>query len=147
MKKDFNVLKEAEKNVVKIARFWQDMLKICDALNIVGNNACREHVARDDFFKGLNILRNAMYRELVHSMSDCFVFSGVGGKEINDFSREQFEKLFHNDPKECKFVIMNFLEQFGQRPSSWYSDEEEKFRKQATEKINEFKKEKEKSNG
>lgn len=131
-------VKEAEKNVVRIAKHLSDMLKVLDAFSRFGN--CffgREGTDRDLFFDGLSKMRKAVYSKYIFMLSQCFHFVGVGGEDAKQYSFEQFKEHFGNEI----YSITQFLDRYGE-PMSWYnSDMEEEFRKQAKNRI--FEKEEE----
>jgi len=127
-------IKEAEKNVIRTARSFEDLLKVLDAMNNFGNRACHEFVGQKEFFDGLHQMRLAILKEYSHALSQCFIFVGVGGEDAAKYSREKFKEYFGEE----RMAIMHFLEDFGQRPSSWLRDDEKEFQKQAKDKIDQF---------
>lgn len=129
-------IKQAEQNAINRSRYFCDVIKVLDLLGRFGNAATREHVGRKEFFDGLGKIRNAVYAEYVDAMKDCFMFVGVGGVEALEYSKEKFEEHFGED----RYLIMNFLDQWGQLPGSWSGKVEEEFKKQAKEKIENNKK-------
>ena len=127
--KDF--VKAAEKNCVNIAKHMNDMFQVVSAMEAFGSRFLDERYEGEDFQKGTRLIRNALYVKYMRSICDCFLFVGVGGKEAEKYSKEQFAKLFGNEEN----AIMNLLDQYGNYPS-WYDvDEEDEFRKQAKKKI------------
>lgn len=128
-----DMIKEAEKNVIRIAKTWEDALSFCDALNNFGNTMCNEYIGRQEFFEGLHKIRSAMYKEYVTALSRCFCFVGVGGEDAKNYSKERFEKVFSNK----QYEVMSFLDKFGHCPSSYKDHDEKEFRKQIDEKLEE----------
>jgi hypothetical protein len=127
-----SLLKEAEKNVVKTARAFEDVLAVLDALCDFGNRACNDYIGQKDFFEGLSKIRMGIYKEYQHALSKCFVFADVGGEEVKAYSREKFKEYFD---EESRKVVMQFLGDFGHIPSSWKISDEKQFRKEAKDKL------------
>ena len=131
-----DLIKKAEKEIVKTCRAYEEMFKVIESLQRFGNRACKDHVGKKEFFEGLFLMENAVHREYVHSVRNLFMLAGVGGDDALQYSREKIEEWFGKDNTH----IMSFLEEWGDVPS-WYKDEDEKeFRKQCKEKIKEIKK-------
>lgn len=133
-------VKEAEKNVVRIAKHLSDMLKVLEALSRFGNGFFhREENDKYLFFGGLRKMREAVYSKYVYMLSQCFFFAGVGEGDAEKYSFERFKDHFGDE----LYSITQFLDRYGE-PMSWYSSEmNEEFRKQAKnlifEKEEEFK--------
>ena len=128
-----NYVKEAEKNVVRIAKHLDDMFKVVDALERFGNKFFIYQNARDRdlFFAGVQNIRDALYSRYTFMLSQCFNFVGVGGEEAKKYSFEKFKEQFGD----TLYSVMHFLDQYGNHPS-WYAAEVDKeFRKQAKELI------------
>ena len=126
MEKDY--LKEAEENVVKTAKYFDDLFKILDALANFGNRACHEHIGKKYFLEGLQQMRYGLLQEFYKATSDCFMFSGVGGEKCAEYSRKMFKEHFVSKDQ---YVIINFLEEFNQHPGQWVAYDENEFRVQA----------------
>jgi len=133
-------IKEAEKNCVNIAKHMDDMRKVTDALQTFGNRFFDRSLGnmQDDFFKGLQLMRNALYVRYIKALSDCFLFVGVGGKDAEEYSKQQFKELFSDDI----YAVMHLLDKYGNQPSWYSSDDEKEFRKQGMKKVVEMKGEK-----
>jgi hypothetical protein len=129
-----DLVKQAEKNLVKIAASWEDAMKMLDALQGFGNKMCHEHIGKDEFFEGLYKTRHAVYMEYIRAISDCFIFAGVGGEETTRYSREKFKEAFNGKERFC---VLNFLDKHGHRPHRWTSEEDDEFRRQAGEVLKE----------
>lgn len=127
-----SLVKQAEENVVKQAKAFDDILKITDALASVGNRICHEHIARNKFFEGLSLMREALYAEHSNAIRKCFLFVGVGGESATEYSRQVFKKTFGGD-----FEIMSFLNQWGHLPSFVKTEEYERFQEELNEVIEE----------
>lgn len=126
-------IKEAEKNCVNIAKHMADMFKVIDALTVFGNRffTARSGGTNGDFFKGLQLMQSALYARYTRALADCFTFVGVGGKDAEAYSKQQFVELFGDNT----YAIMQFLDKSGNHPS-WYTVADEKaFREQAAQKI------------
>lgn len=126
-------LKQAEQNVVNRAKVYNDFLEIIDAFSRFGNKVCNDRTSKDKFFQGLQLIRDAIYAEQSMALRECFYFVGVGGKEAESYSREMFKKVFGED-----YSIMQFLDQWGNIPSSYKISTEEEFRFECKKKIEEL---------
>jgi len=131
MEEDF--VKQAEKNCINIAKQMTDALEYFTAMANFGNrfldNYTPEH---KEYFHGLEIMRDAVYRKYVDMISRCFMFVGVGGEDAKEYSLEQFKKHFDGDDRYC---VMQFLDQYGRVPSSYDSMKDAKFREQAKKRL------------
>ena len=126
-------LKQAEQNVVNRAKAYNDFLEIIDALSMFGSKACSSK-SKDKFFQGLQLMRDAIYEDQSMALRECFYFVGVGGKEAESYSRKMFKTVFGED-----YSIMQFLERWGNLPTSYSSLIEEEFRDECRKKIEELK--------
>jgi len=128
---DNNLLKNAEKNCVRIAKHMNDTMKVVEALERFGSRFMYERFEGNNFQEGVRLIRDALYAKYIRSISDCFLFVGVGGKDAEDYSKEQFKKLFGDKQN----AIMHLLDQYGNYPSWYKSDEEKELRKQGMKKL------------
>jgi len=131
-----NYIKEAEQNVVNVARAYQDFLDVLDALAVFGNNYCNEYIGGKKFFEGLAMMREAAYHEYTNASMNAMMFTGVGGEEATKYAREKFERAFGKRDG-IKYSVMQFLDQYGRHPGSYMTNDEEEFRKQVDEKLKE----------
>ncbi len=125
-------LKEADKNIVAIAREWEDASSFCTALQNFGNKACHEHIARNKFFKGLAMVQDAIRYEQAEALANCFMFVGAGGEEATRLSKEKFKKVFSEDERQ---VVMYFLGAHGQLPHAYSDTDDKEFRAQAKKVV------------
>lgn len=124
-----SLLKEAEKNIVRRAKWLEDVFTIIDALERFAYNIDATANARSYMMEGIDQLRNGMYRAYYKAIHDCFVFANVGGDDVAEYSKKMFKEYFGNDD----VCIMNFLDKFGRIPNSWLVEDEENFRKEGKE--------------
>ena len=124
-------VKQVEKNVVNIARKFDDMLEITQALSKFGNVACNEHVGKDKFFKGLALMQDALYQEQSNALAKCFLFAGIGGEEAAKYSREECEKTFGDHAHS----VMHFLAEWGNRPAAYKDTTDKEIRDTFQEKL------------
>jgi len=130
---DNDLVKEAEKNCVRIAKHMNDMMKVVRALEAFGSRFFDELYEGTDFQKGTRLIRDALYAKYMRSINDCFLFVGVGGKDAEDYSKEQFAELFGKEEN----AIMHLLDQYGNYPSWYEANKEKEFRRQAKKKLEE----------
>ncbi len=121
-------LKEADKNIVAIAREWEDASSFCTALQNFGNKACHEHIAKNKFFKGLAMVQDAIRHEQAEALATCFTFVGTAGEEATRLSKEKFRKVFSKDDRQ---LVMHFLTAHGQLPHGYSDTDDKEFRAQA----------------
>lgn len=133
-----NYIKEAEANVIRIAKSFEDFLSILDAFANFGNRMCHQHIGKGQFFDGLSMMRSAIYKEYRNALANCFIFVGIGGEEAIEYSRKKFEEMFNEDER---YVIMDFLDKYGQIPNSYDIEKEEGFRRQAKNALDKSRKE------
>jgi len=122
--------------LVNICKEFDDLMNIFDAIAAFGNKFCHEYIAREKFFQGLNLIRDAAYTEQSYAIRNCFSFVGVGGKKAIEYSRKRFEEIFDENER-CS--VMHFLDKYGRIPFTYMAEDEEEFRKQAKERIKEEK--------
>lgn len=128
------LIKQAERNVINQAKAWSDAMQIIDALRNFGNMACHDHIAKETFSEGVDLIRRAMYAEQSEALRNCFAFVGVGGEEAEKFSREMFMKVFDGG-----YSIMQFLDRWGHIPRAYKIEDKEKFKEEITDVVNEIK--------
>jgi hypothetical protein len=139
MKNNKSFLKQAEQNVVNDAKYCQDVLHIIDALRSFTYQYMDKQIDGERYKRatdGLNQFRDAIYDQLNNNLARCFMFSGVGGEEAAKYSQEKFKEHFN---EENRYAVMHFLTKGGYHPHCWSGDTENKFRKEAQEKIKEMK--------
>lgn len=88
------IIKQAEEKVINLCKEMDDMISICDALICAGNKFFEREDMRADYFKGLSLMRGAIFNKYQESLARCFVLSGVGGDKASEYSRETFKKMF-----------------------------------------------------
>lgn len=127
-----DMIKEAERNCVNIAKEMTDMLEVLDTLRSFGNNFLDDYGidGKKEYFEGLQMMRRSIYYKYIDMISRCFDFADVGGDEAKKYSREQFNKHFNGD---TKYTIMQYLDRYGRIPASYVTEDEEEFRRQAVE--------------
>ena len=128
-----SLVEQAEKQLVKDAKHYEDLLRVIEAIGSFGSRACHEYVGREDFMDGIRLLRIAIMKEQHRALSHCFIFAGVGGGEAEKYSREKFKGYFIDD--EDRYAVIHFLEEFSHMPTGWLVEDEEKFREEAKEKF------------
>jgi len=119
-----NLIKSAEKNILFAAKEAELTINFLEALSTYGNKAFPRHNTDmyNQFFQGLQMMRNAVYTLYMHKIVDCFGLVGVGGEKVIKFSKEKMKKLFNDEEK---YHVMHFLDKYGNL-KSYYSDEDEK---------------------
>ena len=122
-------IKEAEQNAINQAKYCQDVLSVIDALQTFTSRYMDDRKARKAC-ETLHEYRNYVYSEMNDRLARCFMFVGVGGKEAEEFSFEQFKEHFG----EGRYAVMQFLDEGGQHPSCWNGEEEE-FKQEAKDVI------------
>ena len=125
-----SLLKECEKNVVNTAVAFEAILNVLDGLRNFGMRACNDHLGRPKFFEGLELMRQGVYTEYVNAQRNCLLFAGVGGEDAKAYAKEKFTEQFSG-----KYNIMQFLDQWGHRPSCFDSATEEQMKAEAKEAI------------
>ena len=125
-----SLLKECEKNVVNTAVAFEAILSVLDGLRNFGMRACKDHLGRPKFFEGLELMRQGVYTEYVNAQRNCLLFAGVGGEDAKAYAKEKFTEQFGG-----KYNIMQFLDQWGRRPSYYDSVTEEQLKAEAKEAI------------
>ena len=131
-----NYIKEAERNVINNAKYCQDVLMVVDALRRFTYKFMDSRTDSDRYIRAqeaINQLRDAIYDQMNENIARCFVFTGVGGEDALNYSREKFKEHFGEENGE-RYIIMHFLEEGGNLPMSWNSQEEKEFREQAKQK-------------
>jgi len=131
MSRQQHLIKQAERNLVDVCRAFDDFMEILDAMQRFGNKYMKATI-RDEFFEGLQKMYQATYQSHCMAIRDCFNFVGVGGDEAMKYSKEQFKKIFDEKERTC---IMQFLDKYGRAPNSYQLKDEEEFRQQAKEII------------
>ena len=127
-----NLIKQAEKNVVKIAKDLSDMIQVIDSFATFGNRFFRQNsLEQTQFFEGLSMMRKATYYRYIETIAQCFMFAGVGGEDVKAYSVEKFKERFGED----RYVVMDLLDKYGGIPGHYKTADEEEFRKQAKEAI------------
>jgi hypothetical protein len=112
-----NVLREAERTVVNMAKAAADFQQILSALEGYGDKAFRyDSKERDQFFEGLQLMRQAAFTCELQRIAECFCFAGTGEGEAAEYSRQQFMAYFGKDEREC---LLRFLEYHGNTPKAW----------------------------
>lgn len=134
MSKDF--IKEAEQNLVNQAVFFRDLLSIVEFLNRVGymHFPKYENRDRDDYFKGLSMIRNALQSQYVNRQSNLLGFVAIGGKKAKEYSLNEFKNTYGEDVED-RYMIMHLLDKYGSLPDRWLSDDEKEFRQQIADKL------------
>lgn len=123
-------IKEAEQNVINQAKFWTEFVELIDSMRYSIYNKLDSHKSKEKFEEGLSLLRVAAWEEQQFALARCFCISGVGGKESEDFSKEQANRIFGG-----KYSSIQWLDKWNRVPSSWLVKDEESFRKELDDKL------------
>jgi len=131
--KDF--LKEAEQNILNRVKDMEMSLSLMGAFTQRYSSVMRDQYA-EEFREKMNEARKVLYASFCETITDLFMFTGVGGSEATEYAREKMIERFKDEEGAIRYSIMGLLERNGE--SSWYKSEDEKaFRKQANEKLKE----------
>ena len=122
-----DLIKQAEQNCVNIAKDFEAMFKILDAMATFGNRYTKEHIGKRRYFEGLGMMKDAVRHEFAEAITNVFMFCGVGGEAANAYALKKFKERF--DPKE-RCEIMALLDECGQVPGAYKCADEEAFRKE-----------------
>jgi len=141
-----NLIKQAEKNVLKTAKELQIVLEMMDNLAHFGNSVMHDWIGKNEYFEGLKKMRSAIYAEYTQAIVNCFSFVGVGGEDVIEYAEERFAEVFSLNDSDTNYAIMHFLENWGRLPSRYKSEDQKEFRKQASESFQSNKKIKENDN-
>lgn len=129
-----NYLEEARQNVLNLAYDLDLTMKALDSFRSAGYKYFdlmrQEDRDRNDFFAGLDMMRNALLNRYNQQMANCFALVGVANPEMLEFAKKKFEERFGGD-----YSIMEFLDKNGHLPSSWLSSEADEFKKEIAEEI------------
>jgi hypothetical protein len=130
-----NLVKKAEQNMVDVAREYQLMFDVLDALAVFGNNFTHEWVGGKKFFEGLSLMRDGVFAEYTQASMNAMMFAGLSsGDEARKFAKERLDVLFSGKDG-TKYAIMNFLEKNGRYPGSYMTKDEEDFRNEMKEEL------------
>jgi len=132
---NWDPIKEAEQNVLRLSRVWLEINSMLDALGSVGRNMTHDRIGRDKFFEGLDLMRQGVLLELAHALSQCFHIVGVGGEDVLRFSRERLREVF--DEKD-RHNVMVFLDKYGRWGGGYLVAADEEFRRQVKAKLGEY---------
>lgn len=130
-----DLIKEAEKNVLKTAKELEMAQLYIDALTEFGRTVFTDDNNRTQFFEGVYSIRTAVYNLYCKSILNCFLFSSVGGDEMKEYQKNKFMETFSN---ESRVNIMRFLEEWGRIPNGWRVDKEKQFKEEAQKEIDNF---------
>lgn len=130
-----SLIKEAEKNIIHICKdmhFYQDIVLALrkSASSLFERNANTDYA--DKFYEGIDLLLQAIYARQNELLSQCFIFTGVGGEDAKQYAFEQFKRRFD---EKAQMEIMSLLDSCGVPMHSYLIDTEKKFRKDAREAV------------
>jgi hypothetical protein len=134
-----DLIEQAERNIVNVCRAHEDIYALVDALTAFGNKYVDDWAGGGDFFKGIQLIRQALNQSLSANIRKLFSFAGVGGEAAQEYSREQFCQLFANDTD--RYNVMHLLDQYARVPRSYNIEMDVEFRKQGKELCNKWKEE------
>jgi len=105
-----DIIKEAERNVVRTCRVFDELNKILDAVSMFANEYLTEDERREFSDKFLEVRRifDSAFRRNIFNL---FCISTVGGEEAKEYAREKLEELFSEEP--IKKSVAAFLSQHG----------------------------------
>jgi hypothetical protein len=136
MSKD--LIKEAEENIINQAVFFKDLLSIVEFFNRVGYRYFPQYENRDkdDYFKGLYMMRDALQSQYVTKHANLLGFVAIGGEKAKEYSLNEFKSMYGENVEE-RYMIMHLLNKYGAVPNGWVSDDEKEFRKQIADRLKE----------
>lgn len=136
MSNDRDFIKEAEQNVLNRAREMDMSLKLFDSFAYKYSGFMPER-HRKDFSEKMQEVRKVLYSVYAESITELFIFTGVGGEEATNYARDKMKERFKDEPGEVKYAVMGLLERNG-KTSWYYNEDEENFRNQVNEKVKEW---------
>lgn len=135
-------LKKVEENLLNIVTELQVAREYVEALQRFGNHVFRDQYGSDyhgeveKFEKGIDLIYRAISMRYNEKIADCFKFVGLSEK-LEQFSREKLKEHFSTENGEV-YSVMQFLNKYGNRPNSYYANEENEFRQEIVRTVNEY---------
>jgi len=130
---DRDFVKEAEQNVLNRARDMEMSISLIKAFSRRYSSIMPERYS-NEFSEKMHEAQKILYAAFCETITDLFMFTGVGGSEAINYAREKMVERFKDEKDSVKYSIMGLLERNGE--ASWYrSADEEAFRRQANEKL------------
>lgn len=118
-------IEEAEQNVINQAKFWTEFITFIDSMHYGINERLDSYKAREKFAEAFQALRIGAWEEQQFALARCLALVGVGGKEAEEFSKKQAQRVFGKG-----YSIIYWLDEWNNVPSSWRIADEEAFREE-----------------
>ncbi len=104
-----------------------------EALKSFGNRYFEHSTSsRDLFFAGLGQMWDAVRQKHTEQIANAFIFTGVGGEDAQAYALEKFKTRFSLDER---YVVMDFLNEYGCVPSYYKAGTDTQLRKEALEAL------------
>jgi hypothetical protein len=87
-----------------------------------------------EFANGIRQIRAALYNKLCRNLANGFMFLGVDNS-LKDLAIERLEKFFGAEGQESKMMFMQFLENWGNIPPHWKTQDEKDFQSEIQSQI------------
>jgi hypothetical protein len=129
-KSQSSLIQQARQNLLESALDGTRTLKFIEALENFGHEYFRR--SDDDaklFVEGLQNIRTAVNNKIAKNVSDAFIFAEVS-EGLNDFAYERLKMLSSGN-----YILIRYLEKYGNVPFSWSSKIEEDFKKEIEEVV------------
>lgn len=135
--KNNKIIKEVTKNLKENALEMERMMRFVDAFRNIGFHMFDRSSdgLGKEFQEGLTKIRNAINGKYCQNMVNCFMWVGADD-DIKDLALEKLEERF--DEKN-RYIVMDFLEKYGNLPHTWKTKDENDLREEVKEKIKEQK--------
>lgn len=118
-------IKQAERNVIQQAKFWNDFQEFLDSMQYSLRESLDNKYDAEEFSRGIQVLRSAAYKQQQFALARCFVISAVGGEDSKQYSKERAKKLFGGS-----YSTMQWLDENFRIPNYWKTADEEGFQEE-----------------
>ena len=117
-------IKEAEQNALNLAKYYVDMFELIDSLEhgmaARATDFRTSGGPRQKMLEGFGLIRDALYQEQQMNLARCFALVGVGGKDAQDYSKKEAQRIFGG-----RYSNIDLLDEYFRIPHSWRVDDEQ----------------------
>jgi len=129
-----DLVKRAEQNIINICKRFEDFYRVIECMEHFGHAYIDDPRHKDNFWEGINMMKDSINAQHAEHCRRALTFAAIGGDESKEYSLQLLEDAFGTRDG-MRSTVMHFLDEYGRRPSSWRVDDEELFRKQVKDKL------------
>lgn len=133
-------IKHVQQKLIEECSELSEHMKILDALGNYGRKyfcQYKDEEKSQEYHKGIAMMRKAIYAKHCEMVTNLHMFSGLPSEETQKYSLARLADRFGVSDNNCRYEVMDLMSSFGHHMSKYYSSDENEFRDEVKEVLEE----------